>query len=246
MQSLYMRKLLILLLLLCPVLLPAKERFDRGITRSVFIPKGQWFTGSTISYTEQNADQYQFLVLANIDAKGYTLRISPFAGYCIADNIAVGGRFAYSRTYVDIGNADINLGDDLSFQIKDDMYLEHSFSASGFLRTYMGLGNSKVFGFFNEVRLTYAHGQGKHANGEGNDLTGYYQRSNTISLGAAPGLAAFVSDFASVEVSVGVMGFDFKWVEQTHNQVDKATRRSASGNFKIDLFSINLGMTLYF
>lgn len=241
-----MRKILLLILLLCPVFGLAKEKFDRGITKSVFIPKGQWFAGSTISYNEQSADQFQFLVLANIDAKGYTLKVSPYAGYFIADNIAVGGRFAYARTYADIGNADINLGDDLSFHIKDDMYLEHSFSASGFLRTYMALGSSKVFGFFNEVRLTYAHGQGKHSNGTGNELTGYYQRSNSISIGAAPGLAAFVSDHASVEVSVGVMGFDFKWVDQVHNQVEKSSRRSAGGNFKIDLFSINLGMTLYF
>ncbi len=37
--------------------------------------------GSTVSYSEQSADQYQFLVLANIDAKGYTFRLSPFGGY---------------------------------------------------------------------------------------------------------------------------------------------------------------------
>lgn len=60
-------------------------------------------------------------------------------------------------------------------------------------------------------------------NGTGNDLTGYYQRSHTFEIGAAPGLAAFVSDFASVEVSVGVMGFSYKWVDQIHNQVNKAS-----------------------
>ena len=42
------------------------------------------------------------------------------------------------------------------------------------------------------------------------------------------------------------MGFSYKWVDQIHNQVNKASRHSASGNFKIDLFSINLGMTMYF
>ncbi|WP_455592135.1 hypothetical protein [Bacteroides sp.] len=241
-----MKKLMIISLLLCTAFCQAKTKFDRGITKSVFVPKGQWFMGSTISYSEQSADKYQFLVLADIDAKGYTFRFSPFGGYCFADNMAAGARFTYSRTYIDIGNVDINLGDDLSFQIKDDMYLEHNYSATGFLRTYMGLGNSKVFGFFNEVRLTYKYGQGKHSNGKDNDMTGYYQASHCLEIGVAPGLAAFVSDFASVEVSVGVMGFDFKWVNQTHNQVKEASRRGAGGNFKIDLFSINLGMTMYF
>lgn len=37
--------------------------------------------GSTVSYSEQSADKYQFLVLADIDAKGYTFRLSPFGGY---------------------------------------------------------------------------------------------------------------------------------------------------------------------
>ena len=241
-----MRKIIIILLLLCPAWGQAKKKFDRGIVKTVFVPKGQWFMGSTVSYSEQSADKYQFLVLADIDAKGYTFRLSPFGGYFFADNMAAGGRFTYSRTYFNIGNVDINLGDDLSFHIKDDMYLEHNYSASGFLRTYMGLGSSKVFGFFNEVRLTYAYGQGKHSNGTGHDLTGYYQRSHCFEIGAAPGLAAFVSDFASVEVSVGVMGFSYKWVDQVHNQVNQASRHSANGNFKIDLFSINLGMTMYF
>lgn len=42
------------------------------------------------------------------------------------------------------------------------------------------------------------------------------------------------------------MGFSYKWVDQVHNQVNQASRHSANGNFKIDLFSINLGMTMYF
>lgn len=76
-----MRKIIIILLLLCPVLVQAKKKFDRGIVKTVFVPKGQWFMGSTVSYSEQSADKYQFLVLADIDAKGYTFRLSPFGGY---------------------------------------------------------------------------------------------------------------------------------------------------------------------
>ena len=48
-----------------------------------------------------------------------------------------------------------------------------------------------------------------------------------------------------VEVSVGVMGFNFKWQDQNTNQVESGSRRVSSGNFKFDLFSINIGMTFY-
>ena len=66
-----------------------------------------------------------------------------------------------------------------------------------------------------------------------------------MQIGIAPGLTAFVTNFAAVEVSMDVMGFDFKWVEQQTNQIETGKRRTSSGNFKINLFSINIGMTFY-
>ena len=41
------------------------------------------------------------------------------------------------------------------------------------------------------------------------------------------------------------MGFDFKWIDQETNQIEEGQRRVSSGNFKINLFSINIGMTFY-
>lgn len=58
-------------------------------------------------------------------------------------------------------------------------------------------------------------------------------------------MTAFITNWAAAEVSVGVMGFDFKWTDQKTNQVETGKRRVSSGNFKINLFSINLGMTFY-
>ena len=58
-------------------------------------------------------------------------------------------------------------------------------------------------------------------------------------------MTAFITDWSAVEVSVGVMGFDFKWIDQTTNQVETGSSRTSSGNFKINLFSINIGMTFY-
>ena len=84
--------------------------------------------------------------------------------------------------------------------------------------------------------MSYGYGQGKDTSGKGNDKTGSYQTTHNLQIGIAPGLAAFVTNFSAVEVSVGVMGFDFKWVQQTRNQVDSGHYNKSSGNFKIDLF----------
>lgn len=223
----------------------AQLKFDREIKSGLFVPKGAWLVGTTLSYSELRSSDFKFLVMKDLNGDGYTFKISPFAGYFFADNTAAGLRLAYARSYVNLENIDLDLGDDLNFNVSDQNFLEHSFMASGFLRTYMSLGGSKVFGFFNEARLSYGYGQGKQTSGKGNDKTGSYQTTHNIQVGIAPGLAAFVTNYSAVEVSVGVMGFDFKWINQSRNQVESGSFHKNSGNFKIDLFSINIGMTFY-
>ena len=221
------------------------QRIDREIQKRVFIPKGQILAGGTVSYSEHDEDNLNFTVLKNIEGRGYDFGISPYVGYFFRDNMAAGVRFAYNRTYLDLGNFDLNLGEDFNINLDDVYYLEHKFETSGFLRTYLPVGNSKIFGLFNEVRLTYSYGEGKNSTGSGTEYDGTYQTTNSVQIGIAPGLTAFVTNFAAVEVSMDVMGFDFKWVEQQTNQIETGKRRTSSGNFKINLFSINIGMTFY-
>ena len=159
--------------------------------------------------------------------------------------VAAGFRFAYNRTYLDMPNFELNLGDDLNISLEDLYYLQHKYEASGFFRSYMPIGNSKIFGLFNELRLTYGYSTGKNSTGSGTEYDGTYEEAHHLQVGIAPGLTAFVTNFAAVEVSMDIMGFDFKWQNQKTNQIETGMRRTSSGNFKIDLFSINIGMTFY-
>ncbi len=221
------------------------ERIDRGIMQTVFIPKGQWMTGGTVSYSEHEEDNLNFLVIKNVQGLGYTFNVSPYVGYFFKDNMAAGLRFGYNRTYLDMANFELNLGEDFNINLKDLYYLEHEYQVSGFLRTYMPIGKSKIFGLFNEVRLTYAYGVGKNSTGAGTEYDGTYEQAHNLQIGIAPGMSAFVTNWSAVEVSVGVMGYNFKWQNQKTNQVETGMRRTSSGNFKINLFSINIGMTFY-
>lgn len=221
------------------------QRIDRGVMQSVFIPKGQWHFGGTVSYSENEQENLNFLIIKNVEGLGYTFNISPYFGYFFKDNMAAGVRFGYSRSYLDLQNFEVNLGDGLNINLKDLYYLEHEYETSAFLRTYMPIGRSKIFGFFNELRLTYAYGVGKNSTGTDTAYDGTFQKSNSLQIGIAPGLSAFVTDWSAVEVSIGVMGYNFNWVKQKTNQIETGTRRTSSGNFKINLFSINIGMTFY-
>lgn len=221
------------------------ERVSREELTALFIPKGQWLFGGSISYNEWDGDNLNYLVLKDINCKGHTFSASPYVGYFVANNIAVGGRFNYSRYYFNLGNFDLNLGEDFNISLKDLYLLEHNYDASAFVRTYMPLGRSKVFGFFNEVRLTYGYSKGKYTTGTGVEFDGTMEHVNSIQLGFCPGLTAFATNFMAVECSVGVMGLKYKWVDQETNRVETGRNRSGGANFKINLFSVNLGMTFY-
>ncbi|MEF3429267.1 hypothetical protein [Bacteroides cellulosilyticus] len=242
-------KITLILLLLVTVASSMKagrpKRIDREIQNSMFIPKGQWMFGGTVSYSEHDESNLNFLVLKDVEGVGYTFKVSPYVGYFIKDNIAVGARFTYNRTYLNMENFDLNLGEDFNINLSNLYYLQHKYEVSGLVRTYMPVGRSKIFGLFNEARLTYGYSTGKNSTGAGTEYDGTFEKFHHLQLGIAPGLTAFVTDWASVEVSVGVMGFNFKWQDQNTNQVESGSRRVSSGNFKFDLFSINIGMTFY-
>ena len=221
------------------------KRIDREIMKSVFIPKGQWMAGGTVSYSEHDEDNLNFLVLKDVQGLGYTFSVSPYVGYFFKDNVSAGMRFGYNRTYLNMENFDLNLGEDFNISLKNLYYLEHKYEVSGFLRTYTPIGKSKIFGLFNEVRLTYGYSEGKNSTGSGTEYDGTFERAHNLQLGIAPGMTAFVTDWSAVEVSVGVMGYNFKWQDQKTNQIESGKRRTSSGNFKINLFSINIGMTFY-
>ena len=225
----------------------AKEaKYDRGIVMKTFIPKGQWMVGTTFSYSEHVDDNFEFLsVLKDINSEGYTFKVTPLVSYAIRNNISIGGRFAYSRSYTKLDNIDLSLGDDLSFQVEDYHDVSNTFSGAVFLRTYLNLGDSKRFGLFNEARLVYGYSKSTSSSDLGSGLTGVHQLKHNLNIGVAPGITCFVNDFTAVEASVAVAGLNFNWYDQKKDQVYDGKRTSSSANFKINLLSIDLGIVFY-
>ena len=131
------------------------------------------------------------------------------------------------------------------FDVNDMYQLKHSYSAMGVLRNYINLGTSKRFGLFAETRLEIGGSQSKVVTKDGTSLTGTYTKTTDFGIGVAPGIVAFINNYTAVEVSIGVLGLDFSKVKQTTDQVYIGERSSSSANFKINLFSIGLGIAFY-
>ena len=225
-----------------------EKRSRRGLsdTHNLFVPKGQWVFGGTLSYSAHSNDSYQLLVVEGIDSKGYNVRVSPMIAYAFRDNMALGARFIYSRSLLRMDAAELKIGDDESgtqVEVRDFYSLRHNYEAAVVWRQYIPLGRNKRFALFNEMQLSAGATQARFANDS--PVKGTYQSGYKLSLGITPGIVAFVTNTMAVEINVGVMGINYNHVKQVHNQVTVGHRSSSMMNFKVNIFSIGLGMGFY-
>ena len=223
-------------------------RQQRGLTdtHNLFVPRGQWIFGGTASYSTHSNETYRFLVVEGIESKGYTFKVSPMIAYAFRDNMALGGRFIYSRTLLKLDNAELHFGNEetgTNIVARDFYSLKQTYSAAAIWRQYIPLGRNKRFALFNEMQLGMGSSQAKFA--ADTPVRGTYETGKHISLGLTPGLVAFATNNMAIELNVGVMGFTYNKVRQVHNQVSVGTRSSSMMNFKVNIFSIGLGVAFY-
>jgi hypothetical protein len=225
------------------------QKFDRGIDRDnkvTFIPKGAWLAGGTASFKSYNFSDYKFLVVDDMLGKAYTLALSPYATYFFTDNLGAGLRFAYKRDMMDIDKLSINLAEDLGISISEYNNIRHSYIAFAIFRSYISIAGNTRFGFFNEVQLSAGGGQGKFVNGKGETAEGTYHNTLELGIGLTPGLTAFITNDFAVEVSIGLLGFNYKKINQISNQVYEGGYSKAGASLKIDLLAINLSLAYFF
>lgn len=223
----------------------AQEVFRRGLQQISFVPKGQWITGVSVSYSQSNQSNYQFLVIENLNGDTYNFKVSPMLMYSFQDNLAAGGRFAYKRSKIDLRSADVILDSETEYNVDNLYSISQSWYGTAAFRNYISLGNNMRFGMFNEVQLEIGGGDSKICNGSGQDLTGTYSRNFSVNVGLAPGVVMFLNNYSAIEVNVGVLGFTYTRTKAITDQVYVAHADSKRANFKINLFSITFGVAFY-
>lgn len=217
----------------------------RDAMKTVFIPKGQWMVGGQVAWNQWNNDNLNYLVLKDINFEGYTFSAGPYLGYFFRNNLAAGARFSYQRYYLNLGEMDLNLGEDLNISLKDLYYLQHNYETSVFLRSYLPIGKSKIFGLFGEVQLNYTFSEGRNTTGKDDTFTAVYEKAHSLELGLGGGMTVFLTDYMAAEVMLNVGGYRFKWGDQNTNNIEQGKLNSSGANFRINLFSIKFGVTYY-
>lgn len=222
------------------------ENFEQEeIESQVFVPKGQWVTGVSVSYTQSHQNDYQFLIVENLKGNTYSFNIAPMVVYMFANDMGAGGKFGYSRSLTKLENADIVLGEGTSYSVDHLYRLAHNYYGMAVLRNYFPLGNSMRFGIFNELQLQLGGGQSKLMTGTGESLSGTYERNFNLKVGVAPGLVMFLNNYSALEVNVGVLGFSYTHTKGIKDRIYESNRKSKSANFRINVFTITFGVGFY-
>lgn len=222
-------------------------RMERDVVNYLFVPQKMWTVGVDFSYLSADMDNYEFTFVKNWKGNAHTSAFSPFFCYFFRDNTGVGGRFVYQRTTLRVDKLDFDLGDDFNFDLKDLYFREEMYTGAAFIRTYVGLGKNKRFGLFNDAVLSFGAGNGRLYSGRNapDVIKDTHQTIREWKLGIKPGLSAFITNQISMEASVDLIGMRFRRVEQFENGRSVGIRKAAKLNFKADIFSLYLGISIY-
>ena len=106
----------------------------------LLIPQKQWIAGLTLSHGEFDSKDNNLLIfIKDFNFKGNITTLNPFVGYFIKDNECIGIKLGYSHLSANLDNLDIDIDDDMQFNLGDIRYLGETFSAALFHRAYIGI-----------------------------------------------------------------------------------------------------------
>ena len=237
----------------CTAFSREREKFDRGLGKanSLFVPKGMMTAGSSISYHHYSAGNgdigYEILLLlSGIEGSLSTVKISPAVFYFVANNTAIGARFGYNYTAMDMENASISLGSDNSFDFSNHYLHSQSYTGSIALRNYIPFFGSRVFAMFNEVRVGGTRTQGKSYQMDGEEKDGTFSSGYSFNIGVYPGVTAFVTDNLSFEIALSVLECNYSYTKQTKNQVYTSSMSHFGTSFKPNMLGLSFAIMYYF
>ena len=244
-----MRKFLIITLMLALAGIQAGARhYDRGYEStpaSPFIQKGTWSIGGTAKYSQHINDNYNYLVISDINSSGFNISANPYVMYSIKDNMAIGLKLSYGRSMLDLASADLNAAD-IQMNASDCYQINHKFTAHAVYRSYIPLAGSKRIAMFADLMLGGSFKQGKAFYPGKDYIIGTYEERYALEIAVDPGIVAFLTERLSLELNVGVFGVSYGWTNQVRNQVTNGNSDTTSAGFMVNLLSLGVGLSYYF
>lgn len=221
-------------------------RYDRGLFNYLFVPKGMWSFGATASYGEfSTSDLEVFDLMSDIDLSGHLFSIRPYFSYFIDNNHSVGMRFGYTSGKARIDSFNVDIDEDMNFNLHDIEYRSESYTAAITYRQYFGIARRGRFGIFNEVELAFSSGNSDFTRPYNSVLKTTHTNTITAALNFSPGVSVFIMDPVAFNVSFGVFGVSLKNEKQIVDGVDMGSRFTSGANFRFNIFNIAFGISVF-
>lgn len=220
-------------------------RYDRGLSNFLYIPKSVWAIGMTASYGELGTEDLDvFGLLSDVNIGAHAFSIKPYIQYFIKNNLALGLKFGYYNAQGQIDSFNVDIMDDISFDLHDILYRSESYSAALTFAQYLGLTRRGRFGVFNEVELSFQTGNSEFRRPYNGEMTTTYTTSMEAQLNFSPGIQVFIMKNVAFHVSFGVFGFYFRNEKQKENDERAGNSFSSGANFRFNIFNINFGIAV--
>ncbi len=221
-------------------------RYDRGLRNHLFMPKGGWIFGLTVSYGELDISDMKMLTLIkDLDFNSSAFSINPDVAYSLANNQTLGLRLSYANANVNLGGLDVVIMDDLEFTLSDVSYIQNSYGASIFYRHYIGLDRAHRFGLFNELDVAYRGSSSTFNRLYDGEPRITDSKASRFSAVYSPGLCVFIQEFVSFNVSFGIFEVYYNTEHQITDNIDEGSRSSSGASFRLNLFNLRFGISVH-
>ena len=220
-------------------------RFNRGLYNYLYIPKGIWQLGITASYGEFSTEDLEmFDLITDMDFQGKMFSVKPYFSYFFNNNMSAGLRLGYTYGRANVDQFNVDIDEDINFNLHDIMYRSESFSAALTFNQYFGILRRGRFAITNEVELAFSGGNSDFIRPFNSELKHTHTTTMSASLNFSPGLSVYIIEPMTFNISFGVFGFSLKNEKQTVDGEEMGTRFTSGANFRFNIFNINFGVAV--
>lgn len=246
-----MNRFLLSILVLVAALPLQARTVDRGLgdPKSVYIEKGSWQIGFSGGYRTYGAEGLNgsagtsfYGIVKDLSGQAAMGSVSASGAWFFANNMAVGVRFGYEQS-----NVDIDSGSILAFVALQNRHIDAMhYTGDLFCRAYIPLFNSKIFAIYGEGSLGGKRGYSKDYEETDRGKLGTYSDDFSFAFKMSSGLSVFVNDFCAISFTLPFLQIGKTWSNEIKEGEPSSKRSQVIANYKPDFLGLSIGVSYNF
>lgn len=202
--------------------------------------KSNWYTGLSFSLQDVTSSNTTGLLQNIIQGDELSYDITATGGYYTGDYGMLGLRATYSQDKF-VGTVYRNPDTLQSNRIT------RGYTIAPFLRSSVPLTANNRLSFFTNIGFGFGHSTSNRRDVMNIDeITKTITDEFSFSAGISPGITFFAMENFAFEIQLNVLGYDLRVIDSTINGEEQSRKIQQNVNFKIDLLSLDLGLSYYF